>query len=154
MTKPLKILATIVLLLLVSVGRGQDSGSSIVPNKTPTNCETNAAMLDRVPQKRFQGNAENDVVVVIAHLGAREFSRGLNRRRLFNVMYRLENYRGLNPKRIVVAEGERVKGYGRVELYVEGALFEVLVAEPAKDLCVSCCGTNEDFYPERAKRIK
>src|SRR4051812_7293883 len=77
----------------------------------PTNCEMNAAMLDRIPQSRFQGNATNDVVMVVAHLGAHEFSRELNRRRLFNVRYRLQTYRGLNPNRIVLAEGDRVKGY-------------------------------------------
>ncbi len=140
-------------ILLTSVGLAQQSTSPSSPNNLkPTNCEMNAAMLDRVPQNRFQGEAENDLVIAIAHLGEREYSSELNRRRLFNVRYRLENYRGLNPKRIVVAQGEGVKGYGRVELYVDGVLFEVLVAERGKDLCVSCCGINEDFYPERTKR--
>jgi hypothetical protein len=154
MTKPFNILAVAILsLLLVSVGLAQQSTSSNSPDSlAPTNCEMNAAMLSRVPQQRFQGEAESDAVIAIARLGAREYSREINRRRLFNVKYYLEQYRGLNPKRIVVAEGERVKGYGRVELYVEGVLLEVLVAEYGKDLCVSCCGPNDDFYPERTRR--
>ena len=120
----------------------------------PTNCEMNAAMLDRIPQNRFQGTAATDVIFVIAHLGGHESSRELNRRRLFNVRHRLEKYRGLNPNRLVVAEGDRVRGYGRIELYVDGQMFDVLVAARNADLCVSCCGPNDDFYPERKRRMR
>ena len=120
----------------------------------PTNCEMNAAMLDRIPQNRFRGNPTNDVVIVIARLGAYERSRELNRRRLFNVWYRLEKYRGLNPNKIRMAEGDRVKGYERIELYVDGQMFDVLIAGRNADLCVSCCGPNEDFYPERKRRMR
>ena len=154
MSKLLNILAVVMLFLsLVPVDLARQSTPSSSSYKLePTSCETNAVMLDGVPQKRFQGGTESDVLIAIARLGEREYSRELNRRRLFNVKYYLEKHRGLTPKRIVVAEGERVKGYGRVELYVGGVLFEVLIPERGKDLCVSCCESFEDFYPERTRR--
>lgn len=137
--------------LLGSVAFAQTPLPSAFPDK-PTNCETNAAHLDKVPQARFQGWIGDGAVIVISRLGDGEYSRELNRRRLFNVRYRLEHYRGLNPQRVVTAEGERTRGYGRVEVYVDGALFQVLVAGRGKDLCVTCCGSYEEFYPERQRR--
>src|SRR6266550_1335300 len=110
----------VILLLVPTIAFAQQTSAN---DLKPTNCETNAAILDRIPQNRFQSNTPNDVVIVIARLGSQEFSRALNHRRLFNVRYRLEKYRGLNPNRIVLAEGDRVERYGRVELYVDGKLF-------------------------------
>ena len=143
--------ALVILLLIPTISFAQQPSAY---DLKPTNCEMNAAKLDGIPQTRFQGNSADDVVIVIARPGSREFSHELNRRRLFNVRYRLEKYRGLQPGRVVLAEGDRVKGYGRVELYVDGKLFDVLVASPGKDLCVSCCGHNDDFYPERKQRTR
>jgi len=150
--RPFTLLCLLLAILPPLAEAQQRSPFSNLDAMKPTNCETNAVMLDGIPQNRFQGNATTDVVVVIARLGAHESSRELNRRRLFNVRYRLENYRGLNPNRLVLAEGDRVKGYGRIELYVDGQMFDVLVAAQNADLCVSCCGPNEDFYPARKPR--
>ncbi len=119
----------------------------------PAGCETNAALLDNV-KAEFSKEAAGSIIIAVARLGRRDVSRELNRRRLFNVKYYLKNRLGLDGEKIVTAEAEQIEGYGRVEIYVGGHLLETLVAEPGKDLCVTCCGANEEFYPERTKRDK
>jgi hypothetical protein len=41
-------------------------------------------------------------------------------------------------KRIVLAEGERVRGLGRVEIYLKGRLFTVSTINRNKDLARGC----------------
>lgn len=139
---------------LAADGLPQESARSNSTQKLkPAGCETNAALLDNVKAK-FSKDAAGSMIIVVARLGRRERSRELNRRRLFNVKYYLKNHLGLDGERIVTAAGEQSEGYGRVEIYVGGLLLETLVAEPGKDLCVTCCGSYEEFYPERTKRDK
>jgi hypothetical protein len=87
------------------------------------------------------------VLVVVARLGDGEGSRELNRRRLYNVREYLEGRGGLAADKIVVAEGERVRGYGRLEYYLGGKLFEQLLFRRNGYVCHSCCGPDESYYP-------
>lgn len=109
------------------------------------NCETNTAMLDRALNEALFSESRDITVIAIARLGGGEMSRELNRRRLYTVRSYLRT-RGLLPERLVMAEGERVSGYGRVDFYVGGQLFAALVADRCKDLPVGNC--IEDFYVE------
>jgi hypothetical protein len=154
LNQPLGVVLAIALLLTMPAAARQVASPASPDKLEPTNCVMNAAVLDRVPQERFQGEGQGDVVIAIARLGDREYSRGLNRRRLFNVRRYLENVRGLNPKRIVLAEGERAGGYGRVEVYVDGTLLDALVAKRGKDVDVSCSssGDEDKYYPGRSRR--
>jgi len=104
----------------------------------PGNCETNSAHLDDVRNDVLRRADKNEVVVAVARLGDKEMSRTHNRRRLRAVRDYLVKY-GVPAESVVTAEGERVKGYGRVELYVKGKLRTVLSANPNKALCVDCC---------------
>jgi hypothetical protein len=63
-------------------------------------------------------------IIAIARLGDGEFSPTLARRRLGFARDYLINRRGY--EKIVTAVGERVRGYGLVELYVAGELLYVL----------------------------
>ncbi|MDQ3257578.1 MAG: hypothetical protein M3R15_27450, partial [Acidobacteriota bacterium] len=45
----------------------------------------------------------------------------------------------LPSQKLVTAEGERVSGYGRIEVYVGGELVDVFAVEPCKDLPVGMC---------------
>ena len=63
-------------------------------------------------------------IIAVARLGDDEQSVRLNQRRLGFVRNYLVNRRGWN--KLVIAVGERVKGGGRVELYVGGKLLYVL----------------------------
>jgi hypothetical protein len=126
----------------------QPQGSGASSDLKPATCESNAALLDNVKAK-FSIEKNESVIILIGRIGRNEESLELNRRRLFNVKHYLDSRLGLEASRIITAQGERTKGYGRVEIYVNGALLETLVAATRKDLCVTCCGSYEDFYPHR-----
>ena len=118
----------------------------------PSNCEFNIATIDAA-----NGKAEDDggLVIAIARLGDGEEQKELSRRRLHNVRTYLMEFDRRSPEMIVTAEGERVKGYGRVELYVGGKLFYVLMIRPKADLPVgSCSYEGEDpCSHEREKKL-
>lgn len=88
-----------------------------------------------------QSAGADESVILIARLGNREVSRRLNRQRLQIARAYLHVGRGLEPpfeeEHIVTAEGERVRGAGRVEAYVRGKLFMVFMF-----------GRNKNFAPE------
>lgn len=88
-------------------------------------------------------------IIAIARLGDGERSRALNRRRLHNVREFLTNFGWQrNPNTVITAEGERIKGYGRVELYVRGIPLIALAAKRNQDLLVgSCLGPDKNLYP-------
>jgi hypothetical protein len=116
---------------------------------TPGDCELNAAALDSVRSEAREESNKDGVVLVIARLGNGETSRVHNRRRLLVAKNYLSKY-GLPAQKIITAEGQRVNGYGRVELYVSGKLQVVLLANRNKTMCVKCCDPDEaDFYPYR-----
>jgi hypothetical protein len=131
------------LLLAISLS---DLGHAQKP--TPNNCEQHSASLDLVREEALRGSAKDGVVIAIARLGTGESSRELSRRRLENVRAYLRG-QGISGNRLVAAEGEKVNGYGRVEMYVAGKLMETLYASRNKDLCVDCCDINERYYPYR-----
>ena len=87
-------------------------------------------------------------MIAIARLGTGEVSRELSRRHLKNIRVYLRE-QGLSEGKLVVAIGERVRGSGRVEMYVGGKLIETLLANRRKDLCVDCCDIDERYYPYR-----
>src|SRR5207247_3130982 len=95
------------------------------------------------------------LVIAIARLGDGEQKPDLNRRRLHNVRTYLAEFDGRSSERVVMAEGERVNGYGRIELYVDGKLFYVLMISPNADLAVgSCSYEGEDpCTHEREKKL-
>lgn len=105
--------------------------------RSPDNCEGNSLRLDVVRNKSLAAG-ENKITIAIARLGNGEQSRELNRRRLYTIRAYLTAME-LPPQRLITAEGERVQGYGRIELYVGGELVEVLSVEQCKDLPVGIC---------------
>ena len=135
-----------ILLLLLIAGR-----SDILAQQQPTkpeNCESDIAILDAA-----SGQAgENGLMIVIARLGNGERDRNWNLRRLYNVRTYLTEWDGRrNPKTVITAEGERVSGYGRIELYVGGKLFHTLLVRRNADLIVGSC-TYEINPPDEQRR--
>jgi hypothetical protein len=91
-------------------------------------------MLDLVAQRAGQ----EDFIIIIARLGTKETSLKLNRERMQLLADYLGNTRGVPKQRIVLAEGERVRGLGRVEIYLGGRLFTVFTINRNKDLGRGC----------------
>lgn len=84
------------------------------------NCEDLLLQLEQAV-KQVQQNPDS-YLILIARLGDREYSSKLNRTRLKPFATYLNRFNGLN---LVMAEGTKVKGNGRVELYVGGRLTKV-----------------------------
>lgn len=133
------------LVILLFVKSSFVATSLWLPQTKPETCETNSSLL--VAAKTALLHLENNgLMIVVAHLGKDERSSVLNHRRLFNVSRYLSQYAGLEPERIITAEGKKVPGFGRIDIYVGGRLVETLVPPLGKDICVTCCGDNNDFY--------
>jgi hypothetical protein len=114
----------------------------------PQNCESDIAILDAASSRA----GEDGLIILIARLGDGERNKEVNHRRLFNARTYLTEWDGRrNPKNIVTAEGEPVVGYGRIELYVGGAMFHVLLIHRNADLIVGSC-TYEINSPSEKER--
>lgn len=135
----MKLLLVLVLCVASVGGTATQKQSTTDPTafQPPDNCEGNAARLDVVRNKSIAAG-ENKVTITVARLGNDEQSRDLNRRRLYTVRTYLTAM-GLPSQRLITAEGDRVQGYGRIEVYIGGELVEVLSVERCKDLPVGIC---------------
>jgi hypothetical protein len=109
--------------------------SSQVETK-PTNCELNSSKLSGAHQAAA-ATGHDTIIIAIARLGDGERRAEVNRRRLHNVRVFLAEAWKRSPLSVVLAQGERVRGYGRVELYVGGRLFELIAVKTNGDLPVS-----------------
>jgi len=90
--------------------------------QVPRNCEDAILYLDEALLAWLQ--ARDTYIIVIARLGTGERSGRLNRQRLSGIEQFLT---GRVPEvRYVTAEGSRVNGLGRVELYVSGRLLRTM----------------------------
>ena len=89
------------------------------PNNQLVNCETGLAYQDFVINEALEKTNGGGVLIVIARLGDGENSRELIRRRIYNVReFFKERGSRIAPEKVIVAEGERVKGFGRLEYYL------------------------------------
>jgi hypothetical protein len=100
----------------------------------PNNCEDAMHHLDMAAVEASKD--EESHLIVIARLGNGERSPRLSRQRAGWAEAYLINRRGFN--KVVTASGGRVKGYGRVELYVSGRLLYVLLHP--KNKYIDCSG--------------
>jgi hypothetical protein len=89
--------------------------------KQPVSCESFAALVDNDAVK-WQGNEET-YLIFIARLGKTERIAELNRSRLTEIEEYLKRYKNI---KYVTAEGSRVEGLGKVEIYVIGKLSTVI----------------------------
>lgn len=120
-----------------------------VPDQ-PLNCEMNLQNLEYV--RTFSQEQKTGFLIIVARLGSKETRREMNSRRLYNVRLKLTLI-GVQPDRIIVAEGERVRGFGRVEFYLRGEMVGALPVAQEKDICVGCCDPDERFYPYKRKWV-
>lgn len=128
-----------------------DSGTAQPPQveAKPSNCEENISILGAATQ----AVDKDGLLIVIARLGDGEQNRELNRRRLHNVRTYLSEYvHARASETIITAEGERVNGYGRIELYVAGKLFHVLTIPRNGDLLVGSCYYEIDIPADKERQ--
>lgn len=96
----------------------------------PVPCAEAKAILHGCAQ-----DAGSDPLIVIARLGKGESSQRLNSQRLRSIhdfLVKLQTPPLIPSDRLVLAQGERVSGLGRIEVYVKGKLQSVLPQERGK----------------------
>jgi hypothetical protein len=115
-------------------------------NSGPMGCADRQAVIDVISQK----TPADELIIVIARAGTGDVRTNLNRRRLHNVRVFwtefLEQFGRRKPETIVLAEGERVKGYGHLEFYVGGKLVGVVKVARNADLSIGSCYPPDDSY--------
>lgn len=114
----------------------------------PTGCEYNTAILDSLAQK----TRLDELIIVIARLGSNEMKPNLNNRRLHNVRTYLTEFLTnpsvrRKPETIVLARGERVQDFGRIEFYVNGKLVDTLKIRTNADFSIANCGREPPESP-------
>jgi hypothetical protein len=129
-------------LLAVSLFAQQKSkGESAVPSsqEQPTECDAATGRLDHavIDTRKMEGA----YLIIIARLGKGETSSRLNKYRL-SVVEEYVLRRGSDLK-YVLAEGSRVQGLGRVELYVGGRLLYIM---PIKKNASGWCLPGREGY--------
>ena len=100
----------------------------------PMECEGAATRLDFavINTRKLEGA----YLILVARLGSGEVSRTLNQTRLKSVEQYLLR-RGADLK-YVLAHGSRLKGLGRIEIYVGGQLAEIMpLRKNAKGFCAA-----------------
>jgi hypothetical protein len=117
----------------------------------PTNCENHIAMLDIA----HQDAGPTGLIIMIGRLGEGERSRELTQHRLHSARAYLTEYRAVrSPDTIVIAEGERGPGYGRIELFVGGKLHTSFAIRKNAELSVGSCEPELDDARQRELRKK
>lgn len=141
--------ACVLWLILVGFAAAQNGRDPEAFVNIGNTCESNVARLDRIHSEAGDG-----LIIAIARLGDGELTRELNRRRLYNIRTYLIYNRARKGKTIITAEGERVSGRGRVEVYVGGKLIDVLGIAQGEDILVGGCdGPDDRFYPLRNYKV-
>lgn len=118
--------------------------SSDVAEAKPLQCQYRTPLLDYINQ-----DAPADrLIIVIARSGDGDIRPGLNLRRLRNVRAYWTQYLSKDqrrkPETIILAEGERVKGYGQLEFYVGGNLVQVIKIARNSDVDFGNCYPPDD----------
>lgn len=120
--KALSVAFLVVLANTVVVAQNEAKNTPPMPSpKNPVDCESLTTHVETATVMAYE-HGEDSYLIVIARLGDGERSRALN----LNRMNTMRAFLGRGRLKSIVAEGERVRGYGRVELYVGGKLLFVL----------------------------
>ena len=118
------LLAALVVITSIVTGFAQDKDEPrhVIEDVDCNTQETTKAILDFAYIEHQQVSA-GETMFIIARLGTGETSRKLNQDRLYALREYLFEYRKLPANRLVTAEGDRVKGPGQVEIYVNGKVY-------------------------------
>jgi len=118
----------------------------IVP-ATPRGCQRNTINIANLSALLA---TTKERVFVVARLGTGESSHQLNRRRLNHVQIQFGQNKG--TEKVILTEGERVKGQGRVEFYLGSEPYFVSMHARNSDFCAACCDRKELFYKNPFRR--
>ncbi|HEY0728737.1 MAG TPA: hypothetical protein VGD38_11745 [Pyrinomonadaceae bacterium] len=139
------------LLVLISAASGRQFANAQADLK-PTNCENHIKMLEGANDVA----GKDGLIILIARPGTGDTKPEISGRRLYSARAYLTDYlRVRSPETIVIGEGDRVEGYGRLEIYVAGKLYQALAIRANSELSVGSCEPEDlDDATQRARRRK
>jgi hypothetical protein len=112
----------------------------------PAGCADRSAILDSITQSV----PVVEPIIVISRRGDGETRANLGWRRLLNVRTYWTKFlpAGIRrePETIILGEGKKVGGFGRVEFYTGGKLFYAIKLRRNEDLLVGECYPPDDSY--------
>lgn len=115
-------------------------------------CEPNRDRLDDI----HSAAGKEGLIILVARLGDGEKLRSLNNRRLHNALVYLNEFLLRPMSTIIVTQGERVTGRGRVEIYVGGKLIDAFGMKTGEDFFLGTCewGSEADKNLYDSRRTK
>lgn len=115
---------------------------SVIAQKQVTekkyNCDAMLGILDNVAKAGSESHGES-VVIIVAYLGESERSNLYNEQRLKAAETYLTQKRGFPKVRLILTEGKKRNGLGKVEFYVGGKLSAELFLDKKGRICTGCC---------------
>lgn len=108
---------------------GQD-GPGVRIHET-NSCEDNASIFDNL---LVVSQMQSATIIIIARLGDGETSRKYNEQRLAAVKIGIVLNDRYPAEKIITAQGDRVRGKARVEVYINGQLSDVFKVGRRQDL--------------------
>lgn len=146
------LLFAMLVLTLPATGLGQNQ-AGVVELKS-AGCEIDEANFNVVRVDALEGLGTDGFLIAVARLGSGDKKRNLNHLRLSATKQWLNNA-AFPLNKVILAEGERVNGAGRVEFYIGGKLTHIILPAPNFGLCVECCNPRpEDFTSYRRRKKK
>ncbi|HEX8633770.1 MAG TPA: hypothetical protein VF703_06405 [Pyrinomonadaceae bacterium] len=120
--------------------------SASLADAHPTNCEDRTAIVDGVAQSV----APAELIIVISRRGNGDTKANIGRHRLSNARAYWTKFlpAGIRrePETIILGEGEKVEGLGRVEFYTGGKLSQTIKFRRNEHLLVGECYPPDDSY--------
>lgn len=138
-------------LMLSAISFAQvQTGNRVLELKSES-CEIDESNFNVVMVDALGKSNESGFLIAIARLGRGDKSPSLNRKRLAATKEWMG--RAAFPmNRLILAEGERVSGNGRVEFYVGGALTHVILPRANQGLCTQCCQPAPGSFTNNRRR--
>jgi hypothetical protein len=120
--------------------------SASLADVRPTNCEDRTAVVDGV----VQSVSPAELIIVISRRGDGDTKANIGRHRLYNARAYWTEFLlapiSRKPETIILGEGEKVEGLGRLEFYTGGKLFYAIKFRRNEHLFVGECYPPDDSY--------
>jgi len=125
----------------------------VIAQEAKDNCETSVAKLAMV-RNIFKPKSSKQNLILIARLGKKENKSSYNKRRLYSVTEYLVAL-GIPREKMIMAYSDDSDDLGRIEIYIEGQLSEIVFAGFNADIPVGFCDNDkEDRKRYQLKNLK
>lgn len=132
--KTLFLMLVIIVSASLCAAQNNTDPTSIV-KATAGACELNSAHLDTI-SNIVKNEKERAFAIFRAGKGETEI---VNAKRLAHVKKFLEKQKGWTKYDVIYARGEKTNDEGKIEFYIAGKLFLIVMSPKNKTPCLDCC---------------